>query len=104
MGQHLGIQYQYADSINDATFPQTAEFPEEQLTPEELIGHLQQMPSDWIAQVYDFAGRCIDDKILELLDGVPSEHQPLARVITELANNFEFTQIMELIDNAKAGD
>ncbi|AFY81000.1 PAS domain S-box protein [Oscillatoria acuminata] len=104
IGQHLGVQYQYADSMNDATLFQGSESREEQLTPEDLSRYLRQMPSEWIAQVYDFAGRCIDDKILELLNRIPAEQQPLARVISELANNFQFTQIMELIDNAKAGD
>lgn len=104
IGQHLEVQYQYADSLNDPTLPQIPNSPEEQPTSEDLSGHLRQMQPEWVAQVYDFAGRCIDDKILELLNGVPPEHQPLVRVISDLANNFQFTQIMELIDNAKARD
>ncbi|MGL5194224.1 MAG: response regulator, partial [Chroococcales cyanobacterium] len=104
MGEHLGVQYQYADSMNDATLPQPPDSREEYPTPEELRGHLQQMPPEWIAQVYDFAGRCIDDKILVLLKLVPPEHQPLARAIADWANNFRFTQIMELIDYAQDGN
>ncbi len=101
IGQHLGVQYQYAEAMTDATGPQTPDSAQ-QSTPEDLSAHLWQMPPDWIEQVYDFAGCCIDDKILALLKLIPPEHQPLAQVIADWANNFQFTQIMELIDYAKA--
>lgn len=65
---------------------------------------LAQMPPDWVQQVYELASQCIDDKILELLAVVPGECQGVVTRLSELVNEFQFTEIMELLENAKTTD
>jgi len=63
----------------------------------QLIQELQQAPQDWIERLKEKALECSDDGVLVLLGKLNSEQQELAITLTKRANNFQFDQIVELI-------
>lgn len=99
IGQHLNVQYQYQETQTSSS-SQTLAGPQK-ASPEVLGEYLAKMPVEWVQQIYEFASQCIDDKILELLDELPQEYEPLAIALGKLANNFQFIEIMELLEYGK---
>ncbi len=92
IGQHLGAVYIREQEISQ-------ELPAKNRTispPGDLSWHLQQMPPDWVAQVCGAAAQGSDDRILELLELVPAENQPLSAALADLAYNFQFDKIIKL--------
>jgi PAS domain S-box-containing protein len=96
IGQHLGVVYKYEDesSHTESVRPKTEGIS----LSGDLSRHLEQMSPDWVAQVYRAAAQGSDDRILDLLDGVPAENAPLAAALGDLAYNFQFDKIMKLTE------
>ncbi|HEY9850069.1 MAG TPA: PAS domain S-box protein [Leptolyngbyaceae cyanobacterium] len=92
VSQHLGVKYIYQV---DQPSNENAH-SDENFTQENLIFYLSQMPADWVAKVYNASSQGSDDMILELIEEIPSEKVALANVLTDLATNFKFEEIMEL--------
>ncbi len=90
--QHLNLQYIYQPM---STIFSTGE-EGKTLTSTELVYILSQMPSPWIAKVHHAAAQCSDDLILRLLAQIPPEKTSLAKVLGDLANNYQFEKIMAL--------
>ncbi len=57
------------------------------------------MSAEWIAQLHQAAVECSDDLILELSEQIPESNVPLAIALKDLAHNFLFEQIIDLIAN-----
>jgi len=93
LGQHLNLQYIYQPM--NALFS-TEEENGKTLTSTELVYILSQMQSSWIAEVHHAAAQCSDDLILKLLEQIPPEKASLAKVLGDLANNYQFEKIMAL--------
>ena len=55
------------------------------------------MPVEWIEQVYRASCQGSDDIIFELLAEVTPELSDLKNTFADLADNFQFEKIMELI-------
>ena len=98
IAEHLGVRYIYAAAESETQGVATS--PESNAEAEQpLEVYLSQMPAEWRAKLYQAAVECSDDLILELSEQIPEENSPLAIAIKDLANNFLFEQILELIDN-----
>jgi two-component system sensor histidine kinase/response regulator len=54
------------------------------------------MPPEWVAQVGNAASEGSDDKVLELLKQIPAEKAELAGALRDLAENFQFAEIIKL--------
>jgi signal transduction histidine kinase/CheY-like chemotaxis protein len=98
MAQYLGVSYIYADSVkstsinfHDAT---------------ELIldsNSLQVMPSEWLTQLEQAASILDNEAIAQLLSQIPDEHTLLAQLLKNKVDNFDFDEIVKLIQQtAKA--
>ena len=89
---HLGVRYIYQEKA-------VATLQEEQktLTKLDLKHYLDQMPAEWVQEVYNAACFCSDDLILDLVNQIPEESSPLAMTLIDLANNFQFEKITELM-------
>ena len=57
---------------------------------------LSHMPPLWIEQLYQAAAKGSDQRVLHLIEQIPADCAPLANVLTDLANNFQFDQLMAL--------
>ncbi|MEB3182342.1 MAG: response regulator [Nostocaceae cyanobacterium] len=99
IANHLGVVYIYAAKNypqKSESRAQIAETTESIETMANLRRDLSEMSADWVRELYNAASECYDDKIFELINHIPSEHNVLAFVLTDLALNFEFGRIMEL--------
>jgi PAS domain S-box-containing protein len=94
ISQYLGVQYLYQPQNNQLQ-TQERDITQPSFTSIELLPLLFQMSPEWIAQVYNAAGQCSDDMIINLIEQIPSENAPLAKFLTDLARNFQFEKIME---------
>ena len=97
MAEHLGVQYIYEEeeekSILKRRVGDTSVASEEQ----SLDVYLSQMSAEWIEQLHQAAVECSDDLILELSEQIPEENVQLAIALKDLANNFLFDQILDLM-------
>ncbi|MBK4728294.1 PAS domain S-box protein [Oxynema sp. CENA135] len=101
--EHLDIEYIYKAEDNKGTAGNIRSTAPEPSRKDDLNLLLAEMPEQWIRQIYENAARCIDDKIIELLEEVPDNAAYLAEVLGDWANNFQFQKIMEFIDREKPG-
>ncbi len=61
---------------------------------------LCQMPVEWVQNIYDAAHECCDDKIIQLIEEMPSELEAAAKMLTNLVHDFLFDDIIELAKSA----
>jgi hypothetical protein len=66
--------------------------PVDSLTPQDIAV----MPSEWVAQLHNFALKVNAKQIMQLITHIPEQNAYLAMALTSLVNNFEFEKIVEL--------
>ena len=98
MAEHLGLQYLYEEEADTIAEPTGGE---ESTTDADPRIYLKQMNPDWLEQLQEAAADCSDDVILELVEQIPANCASLAAALTDLANDFLFEQITELIQQAQ---
>jgi light-regulated signal transduction histidine kinase (bacteriophytochrome)/DNA-binding response OmpR family regulator len=89
---HLGVQYIYEKS--QTTLPQ---FPFQPL--ELTIEALNQMPKEWVQQLYQAALAMDDQLVNELIHQIHSQNVTLANQLRSLVDNFRLDLIVELLEN-----
>lgn len=96
IAEHLGMRYpqQKDQPLDTHQLLETKEtrFPKE--WPELCLI----MPADWSLLLYQAAQECSDDKILKLLQEIPPIYSSVVEVLAELSKNFQFQEIIELIE------
>ncbi|MEA5627213.1 PAS domain S-box protein [Nostoc sp. UHCC 0251] len=100
LSQYLQVQYIYQEEsyqIGDVRQQET----ESILKLADLVPLLSEMSPEWVKQVYTAAAQCSDDLILELIEQIPSENVILGNFINNLAYDFQFEKIMELMNIPK---
>lgn len=88
----LGLCYAYAEPLK----------PNQRLDPSYLAStidpqFLSRMPSAWVAELADAAVLCDDHGVHQLVEQIPEQELALAMGLTHLVNEFQFTQIIRLI-------
>ncbi|MBW4646331.1 MAG: PAS domain S-box protein [Goleter apudmare HA4340-LM2] len=97
ISQYLEVQYLYQEANNQTTnFRQST--TEQVLTSDDLLSLLSPMPSEWLTKIYHAAAQCSDDLILELVEKIPVANVLLIEYFTDLAHNFQFEKIMEIVE------
>ncbi|MEA5535533.1 PAS domain S-box protein [Crocosphaera sp. XPORK-15E] len=95
IAQHLGVRYLYEDV--EEVKGSHHEIRYSTLEESNLIqSHLRKMPKDWIKDLHQAALECSDDGILELINQIPPESEPLAIALQDWAQNFLFEPVVEL--------
>lgn len=90
--EHLQVKYLYEE-----TSESVSEQPLQQLPQTLDAALLQVMPSSWIECLHLAASQGNDLEVLNLAREIPEEFAVLAKVVENLANNFQFEQITETI-------
>jgi signal transduction histidine kinase len=93
IGHHLGVAFTYAEV--EAEKPAVA--------PKSALGiqqQIQDLPREWRSQLYDAAADLNFDPCLELIATLDDDQQQLARILTDLINNFRFDTLMEMMTDA----
>lgn len=101
IAEHLGVHYVYAEPTlsHELQPPQLPQLPllEPPLSVLNSAMPLAIMPSTWTIAVADAALRCDDTTVHHLISQLPAELIDLASILTQLANNFQFEQILQLL-------
>ncbi|MER3588108.1 MAG: hypothetical protein C4322_07635, partial [Mastigocladus sp. ERB_26_1] len=100
LSQYLGVKYLYKQE-NRRNISQKQTNTETTLNSIDTVALLSEMPPEWLTQVHYAAAQCSDDLILELLEQIPSEKSLPLNFLSDLAENFQFEKIMELINAVK---
>ncbi|ELS01920.1 PAS domain S-box [Xenococcus sp. PCC 7305] len=105
MAEHLGVRYIYDSEGLEVSQESRVKSQKSRVKSQEskvgadkpLTVYLSQMSAQWREELHQAAVECSDDLILELSEQIPEENATLAIALQELANNFLFEQILELI-------
>lgn len=98
MAEQLGIKYLYETetSSQDDNHSQKTGYPSSDLP------NLQLMPPRWIAALRQAAIEVDGERLLELIDEIPSEGSTLARALKKLINSYCFDEIITLTEGNRA--
>ncbi|MEC4984614.1 MAG: GAF domain-containing protein [Oscillatoria sp. PMC 1068.18] len=99
IGQYLDVNYLYAPKTTSNGKIPTPTPAKVKLN--EMKLQIAQMPSEWIAKLNHAAAQGSDLLILQLITQISSENATLAVLLRDLAENFQFEQIVELISQAR---
>ena len=105
MAEHLGVHYIYEEEELEKSKVKSPKgyrsaYQESKVSEEQpLEVYLSQMSAEWREELHQAAVECSDDLILELSDKIPEANAPLAIALKDLANNFLFDQVLDLIAN-----
>lgn len=95
MAQYLGVQYLY----EDAPLAELAENSSNQ--PIKLtVDSFRVMSSEWVAKVHQRAAEGNDILLLELMQAIPEEQTALKIALTNLVENFQFEEIINLTQSS----
>ncbi len=93
---HLGVQYLHELSpVKKRTEVHHGFKPGSEIRPADL----QEMPSEWIAQLNQAARAARETSIKQLLDQIPSEQSQLRAAIAHLVDHFAFEQLIEVTEH-----
>ncbi|VXD25755.1 Multi-sensor hybrid histidine kinase [Planktothrix serta PCC 8927] len=92
--KHLGVKYIY-ENVTDGN-SQTGEIINElpRLTTEQF----QIMPQEWLLRLYQAVLEADDQQIMKLIPEIPETEAAFAKSLTKLVRQFQFEQIIDLIE------
>jgi two-component system sensor histidine kinase/response regulator len=94
LSEYLDVSYLYtSENGNGKTSHSHPVLPSSPPSPSPA---LRCMPGDWLAALHQAAIEVDADKILQLVQQIPAEHQSLTEAITHLVRCFDFDKILEL--------
>ncbi len=89
--QYLGVQYIYEE-------PPAPNFPSPLNNQINQLSFIEQMPPEWLSQLYQAALAVDASAILQLIAEIPPECGNLAQELNSLLQNFCFDEILEMIE------
>ncbi|MEG4856893.1 GAF domain-containing protein [Microcoleus sp. K1-B6] len=100
MEELLGVRYIYEESV-DAPLENESEISG--VTSNQSVeSQLGQMPLEWVEKISHAAHECCDDKIVKLIEEMPSQFALSAQYLTTLVEDFLFDDIIEIAQSAVA--
>ncbi len=98
MSQHLGVEliYQLSPENNGKGLPKT--ISQEQVTSADLAADLKGMPSQWLGELRQASSQLRGKKVMQLIKEIPSEKAALATQLQTLAENYQFDEIVRLLN------
>ncbi|MBW4694773.1 MAG: PAS domain S-box protein [Lyngbya sp. HA4199-MV5] len=102
MAEHLGLLYVYEEQPESNAVPADSSLTSMTsagraqplvLTPDDL----KVMPADWLAALQQAAQHCDDDEASHLIKQIPQAYSTLSTGLDRLVHNFQFKQIVQLI-------
>ncbi|MEG4815467.1 GAF domain-containing protein [Microcoleus sp. K5-D4] len=100
MEELLGVRYIYEESV-DAPLENESQISG--VTSNQSIeSQLGQMPIEWVEKIAHAAHECCDDKIVKLIEEMPSQFALAAEYLTTLVQDFLFDDIIDIAQSAVA--
>ena len=99
MTQHLGVEFiEFAPSPTQSPIHTlSTSCPPDTLSPSEISAALQEMPAEWIAELYEASDQLRGKVVLQLIDAMPAEQAEIAAQLQTLAKTYQFEQIVKLL-------
>ncbi|MEP6516773.1 GAF domain-containing protein [Microcoleus vaginatus] len=98
MEELLGVRYIYEESV-DAPLENESKISE--VTSNQSVeSQLAQMPIEWVEKISHAAHECCDDKIVKLIEEIPSDFAFAAEYLTTLVQDFLFDDIIDIAQSA----
>ncbi len=98
ISDYLGVEYERSTPAAEPVLASN-ESAFEQADAREASEAIATMPADWNQQLYRAASQGSDAQIFQLIEQIPDEQSLLSFALTDLAINFRFDRIMELVQN-----
>ncbi|MEG4274214.1 MULTISPECIES: GAF domain-containing protein [unclassified Microcoleus] len=100
MEELLGVRYIYEESVD---VPLDNESKTSGVSSNQSVeSQLGQMPIEWVEQISHAAHECCDEKIVKLIEEMPSEFASSAQYLTTLVQDFLFDDIIEIAQSVVA--
>jgi two-component system sensor histidine kinase/response regulator len=108
LSKYLGVKY-ISQEKSQPNLETTQSTIKRGVTQPDLLPWLSQMSNEWLTQIYYAAAQCSDDLILQLMAGISTKNTEMQQYLSDLACDFEFEKIMEVIrfaveNNRENGD
>ncbi|MDJ0593807.1 MAG: phosphoenolpyruvate synthase [Pleurocapsa sp. MO_226.B13] len=71
---------------------------QEQMTSADLSADLKEMPPQWLASLHQASSQLSGKKVIELIKAIPPAKAPLAARLQTLAENYQFDEIVRLLN------
>ncbi|MGB7416016.1 MAG: ATP-binding protein [Thermosynechococcaceae cyanobacterium] len=97
LAQSLGVQYVFEEPEGEDLNRNATASVSPQLAPALTAESFAMMPPSWIEAMSQHAVQGDDLQLLKLVDEIPQEYHSTAQVMTGLIENFQFENILELI-------
>lgn len=92
IASHLGVRYIYAESeVSGISKSQT-----HWLDWSTLKSQISQMPLEWLQHTHEASLQADSDLLMNLITQIPEENPELVQALTDLTDNFQFDQLIEL--------
>jgi hypothetical protein len=99
--KHLGVRFLY-ETHGEGVASAIADGPQDPAAvPSELVDALAALPADWLADLREATVQADWDRILRWIDRIRGQNGPLADGLTDLANDFQYREMMKLIELAE---
>lgn len=90
LNKHLGVEYIYEEYLTDIV----VDLQEIPLT----TGSLQVMPKFWLKKLSHATLEANNKQVMQLIDEIPVSEEILRRILIKLARQFQYEQILDLIE------
>ncbi len=98
---HLGVKFLYEELPPTVSGVNPQDISESgPLIEERLMG----MPADWLSEMWEACSDLKGKRVRKLILEIPSGQAELARHLRELADHYQFEQILELLDETVSSD
>ena len=98
MHQHLGVEYIYQQPPESPTQPLQPLIGEVSPSTDDVFASLNEMPTDWLAELHQASSQLRGKQVLQLIKAIPSEKSAMARKLQTLAENYQFDEIVRLLN------
>ncbi|MEL4897796.1 response regulator [Crocosphaera sp. Alani8] len=100
LAQYLGVSYLYEEVDNKEELnPIEQEEKTELDSGKVLVESLLTLSEEWKEQLYEQAKQLNRKQVLKLIEEIPEHHTTLIETLTNLAQNYKFTEIAELVQS-----
>jgi PAS domain S-box-containing protein len=98
IARYLRVHYLYEEPLlANSQIQCQAEEPQSNQCLEVYLG---QMPTEWVTQLYQEAITGADCQIFQLIEQIPTSHEPLRHALSDWVNNFRFDRVIDLIQHS----
>ena len=98
ISQHLEVEFIYQSSDFSDRQLQPAFGDGEIALPADTTGDLKNMPSQWLKQLHQASSQLKGKQVMQLIEAIPPEKTALAARLTTLAENYQFDEIIRLLN------